>query len=404
MIEALPAPAPPPDSPVTARRRRKRWIRVALVGALAALILSGWHVDRRRRAMVMLLACNLVVTTEPDFVRRAGEIEWLPAALVLTLYHCTADVVAFRTPDAPWSFGPEGADDPDKRGVALRAAAAFDWPRAAEGDFLYSFSGDPLGALLERCPNLRALRFDPARADSRIVPAIANMRRLESLTLETQTEANSSLRAETAAIIKAAGTIREFKAFGRAPVDVAAAAALARLSGLQEVWIVDPLFGDAELDALSGAGGLTSLMIGGTRIGPAAAGALPRFIRLQRLDLSRTAIGDQAVAALAGAPAAASLENLDLSETNISDAAAASLRQLPRLWYLSANRTRVGDLFLLGLGGLQRLDSLELAGTETTPAHAGKTELFPALRRLTLPRAAKSGDFMPPPVPQIEFR
>lgn len=81
------------------------------------------------------------------------------------------------------------------------------------------------------------------------------------------------------------------------------------------------------------------------------------------VDLARTKISDDGVAALAGM---VNLERLHLENTGITDAALAHLRDLPRLSYLNLYATGITDEGLRQLAGLKSLQAIYLWQTEVT--------------------------------------
>jgi uncharacterized protein (TIGR02996 family) len=105
--------------------------------------------------------------------------------------------------------------------------------------------------------------------------------------------------------------------------------------------------GVGELAAGNGLGGLTSLGLYTTRMGPEGAQALaasPKFGRLTRLDVSCNDLGDAGVTALAASPHLARLEQMPLYQTRVGTAGIRALLSAPFL----ANFTRLdlGDNWL----------------------------------------------------------
>ena len=95
----------------------------------------------------------------------------------------------------------------------------------------------------------------------------------------------------------------------------------------------------------------------------------PLAKRLVWLDLSRTAIGDEAVASLRALP---ELRRLNLANTKVGDGALGSLAALPKLEVLNAYGTGLGDAGLASLAAAASLRTLYAWQTKVTKDGAAK--------------------------------
>ncbi len=107
----------------------------------------------------------------------------------------------------------------------------------------------------------------------------------------------------------------------------------------------------------------------------------PLAKRLVWLDLSRTGIGDDAVAALRALP---ELRRLNLANTKLGDGALARLAGLPKLEVLNVYGTGLGDEGLLRLAAAPNLRKLYVWQTKVTKAGAEKVLAAVAEGRLAL--------------------
>jgi hypothetical protein len=106
-----------------------------------------------------------------------------------------------------------------------------------------------------------------------------------------------------------------------------------------------------------------------------------RLSRLERLDLSDSAVTDAGLVHLEGL---SRLRTLDLIATDIGDAGLAHLKGLSGLRELYLNATRVGDAGLPHLHGLTGLRELYLGGSRVTDTGLLHLEGLTGLQSLTL--------------------
>ena len=138
---------------------------------------------------------------------------------------------------------------------------------------------------------------------------------------------------------------------------------------------------DEPLPVLDAAGeaALVALARRGALAAPIAAGS-------PLVEVSFELLGEEAqdpdLALLAGLEP--NLVRLDLSRTAVGDAALARLARCTRLEHLELDRTAVGDAGLAHLAGLPRLAVLNLYGTRVTDAGLAHLATLPRLRRLYL--------------------
>ena len=100
--------------------------------------------------------------------------------------------------------------------------------------------------------------------------------------------------------------------------------------------------------------------------------------------------GDDDLAALK--PLAAQIVVADLSGTAITDRSADLLAAMKAARVLRLTNTKISDATVLSLGGLDRLESLDLYGTAVTPACLKVVESLPKLRHLYAGATRISGD------------
>ncbi|CAD7695032.1 unnamed protein product [Ostreobium quekettii] len=108
--------------------------------------------------------------------------------------------------------------------------------------------------------------------------------------------------------------------------------------------------------------------------------SLSRLSELEVLNMGLTAVGDKGVAAVAGF--APWLETCDLRGTAVTDAVGPSLALMTNLKSLHLGDTAVGDGIVGHLRGLERLESVVLAGTQVGSEAAQQLVELPALKLL----------------------
>jgi hypothetical protein len=133
--------------------------------------------------------------------------------------------------------------------------------------------------------------------------------------------------------------------------------------------------------------------LGGKAVFAPPAGDAPAALR--RIDLAHTQVSDADLVRLArewggAAGPLATVEELDLTHTAVGDEAVAALPEFPALRKLSLTLTRVGDGGLAPLARLDRLAELYLADTPVTDAAVATLEKLPRLRTLVLLRTEVS--------------
>ena len=132
---------------------------------------------------------------------------------------------------------------------------------------------------------------------------------------------------------------------------------------------------------------LRTLTLSDTDFSDADAPFISRLKRIERLYLTRTRIGDQAIASLV---ACERIENLGLAWTAVSDASAERLAQLSALKNLVLSGTQFTDAGLLPLARLQRLQTLWLDDNAISDAGLANLRQIGSLRRLHLNRTRLS--------------
>jgi len=167
-------------------------------------------------------------------------------------------------------------------------------------------------------------------------------------------------------------------ALGGNRIGAAEAAALSCLTSLTLLNLLDNQLGPAGAVAIARVSGLTSLSFE-DHIGDAGAVALARLTGLTSLNLGYNQIGD------AGAEALTSLTfltSLDLPGNQIGDAGAEAMARLTGLASLNLANNRIGDAGAEALASLTGLTSLDLsdnrigdAGAEALTSLTGLTEL-----------------------------
>jgi internalin A len=120
---------------------------------------------------------------------------------------------------------------------------------------------------------------------------------------------------------------------------------------------------DRGLVHLEGLSRLKSLNLAETSISDSGIIHLGRLVSLKSLDLHGTNIGDEALATIAGLT---SLEELSLHDTDVGDAGLAHLHTLTRLRILDLFGTDVSDRGLVHLKGMKRLELLDAVLTRVT--------------------------------------
>lgn len=247
----------------------------------------------------------------------------------------------------------------------------------------------PVARLSALAPNLVALSLKEARLSPGDVARLAELPRLEALSL--------------------AGSHCAFRGGG---LGVSAAAALGPLRGVRRLRLLD--LTDVEvrdLGFLEGLGALRRLLLAGTRVEDRSLDALDSLPGLRALDLSRTGISDFGVDRVSGMTG---LRALDLSDTGVTDLGAdlvaglAELRVLrvgPHITDLGlAHLSDLGALRVLALrraaisgGGLARLRrlahlrSLDLAWTDVGDPALRHLRGLVRLRHLDLARTRVTG-------------
>lgn len=103
--------------------------------------------------------------------------------------------------------------------------------------------------------------------------------------------------------------------------------------------------------------------------------------RIVKIDLHASAVSDDDMALLAGAPG---LRHLDLRLTGIGDRGVRHLDALTELRFLNLFRTKVGDRGVAELHSLRNVDTLLLGGTQITDAGLASLKSFPNLRKLSI--------------------
>jgi hypothetical protein len=149
-------------------------------------------------------------------------------------------------------------------------------------------------------------------------------------------------------------------------VDDAGLAHLARLTNLEGLSITDaPRVRGNGLTALKSHVRLRRLSLARTAVGDAGLAHLEPLTRLESLNLAGTRVTSAGIAHL---KPLASLKVLDLQGTPMADVVLQTLSDLPSLEHLDLGGTRIDDLGMPLFRGFKRLQTLNLRGSKVSEA------------------------------------
>jgi Leucine-rich repeat (LRR) protein len=233
---------------------------------------------------------------------------------------------------------------------------------------------DALALALVKLPGLRELRMAETAITSATIHAIAARTDLEEVDL-----ADTPVDDASAAALLASPDLRIARLDGTPISD----AALAGTAGprLVELFLSRTSVGDRAMAFLDGAPQLTALGLGHSNIGDGALDRLARLSGLRTLVLSNVHVSSAALARLA---ALRVLERLYLDQVHVNDevlAALAPVRETLRVLHLAGS-----DVSEDGLAALRAFSELEELTIGDTRMHAGIADLsaWPRLRTLSL--------------------
>jgi len=155
----------------------------------------------------------------------------------------------------------------------------------------------------------------------------------------------------------------------------------------------DSRIGDAGLVHLSALTNLRSLQLSGPNFTDAGLPEVAKLTGLQRLWLTNTKVSEAGLAHLTALP---QLHNLNLSNTRVSDAGLAHLAKLKELHRLWLRDTRITDAGLAQLTPLIGLKALFLDGTQVSDAGCKHLGEMKGLQRLSLASSGVSDKGLEP--------
>jgi internalin A len=156
-----------------------------------------------------------------------------------------------------------------------------------------------------------------------------------------------------------------------------------RLSRLERLDLSDSAVTDAGLVHLEGLSRLRTLELGGTDISDAGIAHLKGLTNLRELFLQPSRVGDAGLAHLENLTG---LRELFLGGTLVTDTGLPHLRSLTGLQALTLWGTRVSDVGLVHLEGLSSLEVLTVGGDRTQITEAGVKRLQRALPKVEIER------------------
>ncbi|MCA9148494.1 MAG: DUF1570 domain-containing protein [Planctomycetales bacterium] len=167
--------------------------------------------------------------------------------------------------------------------------------------------------------------------------------------------------------------------------DYATADTLSQLTGtsfaeLEQAYLEFLQVNDAQLMALDPAAAITELALGNTQVTNNGLSQLRQWQDIRWLDLFGTQVTDDGLQQLDQATA---LTQLSLERTRIGDATVARIRA-PELAYLDLSNTAITDQAMQTVAGLDKLESLWVSGTSISDTGAEQLRTLVRLRTLDL--------------------
>lgn len=229
-------------------------------------------------------------------------------------------------------------------------------------------------AELGNLPKLRSLWL-PVPADDAALQAIGDLSQLERLDMMSAGGGIVTRGPTTAEGWSALGKLKDLRelAFYRAAVDDRDLAFVEHLPRLQRLRLTETRFSDAGVTHLRRLNELESLEINVTpgRFRGTSLDELASLSQLRHLDVARTAVTDQGLAAIASL---SNLESLNLTGDSITDVGLKHLASLTRLRWITLSGTSISDAGLRQLESLPRLESVYYDSTKITPAAITRLE------------------------------
>ncbi|HET6373470.1 MAG TPA: carcinine hydrolase/isopenicillin-N N-acyltransferase family protein, partial [Candidatus Polarisedimenticolia bacterium] len=246
-------------------------------------------------------------------------------------------------------------------------AASIEPARAAPADDLQS-TLEAEGASVERDgKRIIGVSLDKATKLETLLPLLAQLPDLETLTLGNAAVTDASVRA-----LPALPKLHTLGLMG-APIGDAALEVIETLPGLRVLNIIGTKVTNAGLAHLKGLTKLEYLGLKGTAVSDAGLAHLENLTALNTLNLADTKVTDAGLVHLAGMTR---LEGINLSNDNVTDAGLAQLVRLPGLAGLNLTGTKITDAGLVHLKQLPRLTKLNVTGTAVTEEGVKEAKKF----------------------------